>query len=69
MLRCLPAMDKVKGDNDDQNNGIKIAHRALEEPLRQIVKNSGGEPSVVVANVIKGKDNYGFNAARVSMAI
>ena len=63
LLRCLPAMDKVKGDNDDQNNGIKIAHRALEEPLRQIVKNSGGEPSVVVSNVVEGKDNYGFNAA------
>ena len=63
LLRCLAAMDKVKGDNDDQNNGIKIAHRALEEPLRQIVKNSGGEPSVVVSNVIEGKDNYGFNAA------
>jgi len=61
-IRALPAMDKVKGDNDDQNTGIKIAHRALEEPLRQIVSNSGVEPSVVLNNVIEGKDNYGFNA-------
>jgi len=61
-IRALPAMDKVKGDNDDQNTGIKIAHRALEEPLRQIVSNSGGEPSVVLNNVIDGNDDYGFNA-------
>jgi chaperonin GroEL len=61
-LRTLPAMDKVKGDNDDQNTGIKITHRALEEPLRQIVSNSGGESSVVLNKVSDGKDNYGFNA-------
>ncbi|MEE9552590.1 MAG: TCP-1/cpn60 chaperonin family protein, partial [Gammaproteobacteria bacterium] len=62
-LRALPALKKVKGDNDDQNTGINIALRAIEEPLRQIVDNSGGEPSVIVKQVIDGKDNYGFNAA------
>jgi chaperonin GroEL len=62
-LRALPALAKVKGDNDDQNIGIKITQRALEEPLRQIVENSGGEPSVVVNQVIGGKESYGFNAA------
>ena len=63
LLRAMPALDKIKGDNDDQNQGIKIARRAIEEPLRQIVKNSGGEPSVVVNRVAEGKDNFGFNAA------
>ncbi len=62
-LRALPALKKVKGDNDDQNTGIKIAQRAIEEPTRQIVENSGGEPSVIVNQVIDGKDNYGYNAA------
>ena len=63
LLRALSALEKVKGDNDDQNTGIKITHRALEEPLRQIVLNSGGEPSVVVNQVIDGKENFGYNAA------
>ncbi len=62
-LRALPALAKAKGDNDDQKTGIKIAQRALEEPLRQIVNNSGGEPSVVINQVIGGEVNYGFNAA------
>ncbi len=53
----------VKGDNDDQSVGINILRRAVEEPLRQIVKNAGGDPSVVRNAVIKGKDNYGYNAA------
>ena len=63
LLRTIPALDQIKGDNDDQNQGIKIARRAVEEPLRQIVKNSGGEPSVVVNRIAEGKDNFGFNAA------
>ncbi|MFK7965300.1 MAG: chaperonin GroEL [Burkholderiaceae bacterium] len=54
---------KVAGDNPDQDAGIKIVMRAVEEPLRQIVDNCGDEPSVVVAKVLEGKDNYGYNAA------
>ena len=53
----------VSGDNPDQDAGIKIVMRAVEEPLRQIVANCGDEPSVVVAKVLEGKDNYGYNAA------
>src|SRR5215471_3592458 len=53
---------RVKGDNADQEAGIKIVLRALEEPMRQIVANTGDEPSVVVNKVAEGKGNYGFNA-------
>ncbi|TMH31910.1 MAG: chaperonin GroEL [Betaproteobacteria bacterium] len=53
---------RVKGDNPDQEAGIKIVLRALEEPMRQIVANTGDEPSVVVNKVAEGKGNYGFNA-------
>ena len=62
-LRCLPAVAKVKGDNADQDAGIKIVLRALEEPIRQIVANTGDEPSVVLNKVREGKGNYGYNAA------
>jgi chaperonin GroEL len=54
---------KLKGDNHDQDAGIKIVLRAIEEPLRQIVANAGDEPSVVVDKVQRGKGNYGYNAA------
>jgi chaperonin GroEL len=54
---------KVKGDNHDQDAGIKIVLRALEEPLRQIVANTGEEPSVVANKVKEGKGNFGYNAA------
>jgi chaperonin GroEL len=54
---------KVQGDNADQNAGIQIVMRAVEEPLRQIVANCGEEASVVVAEVMKGKGNHGYNAA------
>ena len=54
---------KVKGDNDDQNVGINILRRAVEEPLRQIVRNAGGDASVVLNAVADGKGNYGYNAA------
>ncbi len=54
---------KVKGDNPDQEAGIKIVLRAIEEPLRQIVANAGDEPSVVVNKVVEGKANFGYNAA------
>jgi chaperonin GroEL len=53
----------VKGDNADQDAGIKIVLRAMEEPLRQIVTNGGEEASVVVAAVAAGTGNYGYNAA------
>ncbi len=62
-LRTLPVVDKLAGDNDDQNVGIKILHRAIEEPLRQIVKNAGGDPSVVLNAVAEAKGDYGYNAA------
>ncbi|MEZ5446000.1 MAG: chaperonin GroEL [Gammaproteobacteria bacterium] len=63
LVRALVAIEKLKGDNHDQNIGIDIARRALTEPLRQIVANSGDEPSVVLAKVQEGKGNFGFNAA------
>ena len=63
LLRALKALDGMKGDNDDQNIGINIIRRAMQEPLRQIVMNAGGEPSVVVNEVLKRKDNEGYNAA------
>jgi chaperonin GroEL len=54
---------KVKGDNHDQDAGIKIVMRALEEPMRAIAYNAGAEPSVVINKVLEGKGNYGYNAA------
>src|SRR5690554_489940 len=54
---------QVKGDNSDQDAGVRIVLRAVEEPLRQIVENSGDEPSVVVAKVLEGKGNFGYNAS------
>jgi chaperonin GroEL len=61
-LRAAAKM-KVEGDNDDQAVGIKILRRAIEEPLRQIVMNAGGDASVVLNAVAEGKGNYGYNAA------
>jgi len=61
-LRAAAKM-KVEGDNDDQAVGIKILRRAIEEPLRQIVINAGGDASVVLNAVLEGKGNYGYNAA------
>jgi chaperonin GroEL len=61
-LRARANLKNLKGDNADQDAGIKIVLRALEEPLRQIVNNAGDEPSVVVNKVVEGKGNYGFNA-------
>ena len=62
-VRAISSLDKVKGDNSDQDVGISICRRALEAPLRQIVTNGGGEASVVLNEVLKGKSNYGYNAA------
>jgi chaperonin GroEL len=62
-IRAKQALEgKVKGDNQDQDAGIKIVMRALEEPLRIIVDNSGSEPSVVLNKVLENKGNFGFNA-------
>ncbi len=63
LLRAEKSLGKLKGDNDDQNTGITIARRAMEEPLRQIVTNAGAEASVIVNDVAAGKGNYGYNAA------
>ena len=64
LLRAKQAVaNSVKGANADQEAGIKLVMRAVEEPLRQIVANSGDEPSVVVAKVLEGKGNHGYNAA------
>ncbi len=62
-LRARANIKGLKGDNPDQEAGIKIVLRALEEPMRQIVQNAGDEPSVVVNKVVEGKGNFGFNAA------
>jgi len=62
-IRAKHAIDKLTGDNDDQNVGIGILRRAVEEPLRQIVRNAGGDSSVVLNAVAEGKGNYGYNAA------
>ena len=61
LLRARAAVS-VKGDNADQEAGIKIVLRAIEEPLRQIVANAGDEPSVVVSKVLEGQGNFGYNA-------
>ena len=64
LLRAKQAVgDSLKGDNVDQEAGIKLVLKAVEAPLREIVYNAGGEPSVVVNKVLEGKGNFGFNAA------
>ncbi len=61
-IRALDAIEKLKGINEDENYGIAIVRRALEEPLRQIVANAGGEGSIVVQKVREGKNDFGYNA-------
>lgn len=61
-VRAINALDGLKSSNDDQNTGIQIIRRALEEPLRQIVFNAGGEGSVVIQKVKEGKADFGYNA-------
>src|SRR3954463_10709066 len=61
-IRARQALGKIKAANDDQDAGVKIVMRALEEPLRIIVSNAGAEPSVVLNKVLENKGNYGFNA-------
>ncbi|HCF73912.1 MAG TPA: chaperonin GroEL, partial [Gammaproteobacteria bacterium] len=62
LVRCQDAVNAVKGDNADQDRGIAIVARAMEEPLRQIVANAGEEGSVVLNNVASNEGNYGYNA-------
>ena len=61
-VRSLESLENLKGDNPDENTGINIVRRAIEEPLRQIVLNAGGEGSVVVAKVKEGSGDFGYNA-------
>ncbi|MDC1371111.1 chaperonin GroEL, partial [Flavobacteriales bacterium] len=61
-IRASSALDSVVADNDDEATGIAIIRRAIEEPLRQIVSNAGGEGSVVVQKVKEGKKDFGYNA-------
>jgi chaperonin GroEL len=62
VLRVRAKLGELRGENPDQDAGIKIVLRALEEPLRQIAANAGEEPSVVVNKVQEGQGNFGFNA-------
>src|ERR1700739_1611681 len=64
LVRALKAVEKLPGANDDQNHGIKILARAMEEPLRQIVANAGEDGAVVLNRVREGKGAYGYNAAK-----
>lgn len=61
-LRAIETLDKLKSENDDENTGIAIVKRAMEEPIRQIVENAGIEGSIIVLKVKEGKGDYGFNA-------
>ena len=61
-LRAIDSLKKLKGENEDEDTGIAIIKRSLEEPIRQIVENAGIEGSIVVQKVLDGKDDFGFNA-------
>ena len=61
-IRCIPALDGLKGDNEDETTGIEIVKRAIEEPLRQITANAGVEGAVIVQRVKDGKGDFGYNA-------
>ncbi|HCN47764.1 MAG TPA: chaperonin GroEL, partial [Chryseobacterium sp.] len=62
LVRAIKSLDNLSGANADENTGIKIVKRAIEEPLRQIVANAGGEGSVIVAKVAEGTGDFGYNA-------
>ena len=62
LVRAIAALDNLSGANQDESTGIKIVKRAIEEPLRQIVANAGGEGSVIVAKVAEGTADFGYNA-------
>jgi len=61
-IRAIESIADLKGSNEDENTGIQIIRRALEEPLRQIVANAGGEGSVIIQKIREGKGDYGYNA-------
>lgn len=63
LVRAAAKLADLKGDNEDQTVGIRVALRAMESPLRQIVDNAGEEPSVVANRVREGEGNFGYNAA------
>ena len=62
LIRSLEGLEKVKGLNEDEITGIAIIRRAVEEPLRQIIANCGGEGAIIVQKVKEGKDDFGYNA-------
>lgn len=62
LIRAIETLDKLKGENEDEETGILIVKRAVEEPLRQIIENAGGEGAVIVQKVKEGKDDFGYNA-------
>ncbi len=62
LVRAKAALDKIKTENADEATGVQIVNRAIEAPLRTIVENAGGEGSVVIAKVLEGKDNFGYDA-------
>ncbi len=62
LIRSLDALENLSGVNADENTGIAIVRRAVEEPLRQIIANCGGEGAVIVQKVKEGKDDFGYNA-------
>jgi chaperonin GroEL (HSP60 family) len=66
LVRCSSALDKLKLSGDEKH-GLKILKKALEEPLRQIVENAGYEGSPILNKVLEGKDDYGFNVARINL--
>jgi chaperonin GroEL len=61
-IRASVAVEKLKGANEDENTGIAIIRRAIEEPLRQIIANAGGEGAVIVQKIKEGKGDFGYNA-------
>ncbi len=63
LIRAMKSLDSLSLENEDQNTGVQIVKAAIQSPLRTIVENAGGEASVVVNEVLNGKDDYGFNAA------
>jgi chaperonin GroEL len=62
LIRSIAALENLKGINEDEDTGIAIVKRAVEEPLRQIIANAGGEGAVIVQKVKEGKDDFGYNA-------
>ena len=62
LVRAGESLKKIKGDNDDESTGIQIIANSIEEPLKQIVRNAGGEGAVIVSKVREGKDDFGYNA-------